>query len=105
MTSLNYLVWIVAFLIIPLVTLWFVFYKDLKKYYSIFVINVVLMTGGLAWDNWGSAKNIWNFPPSTNLGYSFGRLPFEEYLAFGLLFTIFVTSLTIVLKVCIERRR
>lgn len=105
MTRWNYIVWIVAFLIIPLASLWFVFYKELKKYYSIFVINGVLMSGGLAWDNWGTAKNVWNFPSGTNLGHNFGKLPFEEYLAFGLLFTVFVTSLTIALKVCIERRR
>ncbi|MDO8591752.1 MAG: lycopene cyclase domain-containing protein [bacterium] len=105
MDHLNYLVWILAFLVIPMAILWLVFYKELKKYYSIFVINGILMTGGLVWDNWGSAKNVWSFPSGTNLGYNFGKLPFEEYLAFGLLFTIFVTSLTIVIKVCVERRR
>jgi lycopene cyclase domain-containing protein len=96
MLHFSYFVWISVFLITPLMVMWLFFHNLLARYWHIFLVNGLLMTLGLLWDNWGAYKQLWTFPVMSNTGHFVGWLPAEEYLAFGILFTFFVTSLSII---------
>jgi lycopene cyclase domain-containing protein len=97
MATYNYAIWLLLFLVMPCTILWLIFYKTLIKYVEVILIMVGLVLMGLIWDFWGVRYAIWSFPKGHNFGlYIFG-LPLEEYLAF-VLFAVFVSSLTIVLR-------
>lgn len=97
MLSYSYLVWLLIFLVTPLLFMWVFYQKLLRHYAHIFVVNGLLVVFGLIWDNWGTAHRLWSFPSGSNVGYRFLYLPIEEYIAFGVLFTFMVTALTIII--------
>ncbi len=95
MLHFSYFVWLMIFLVSPLAILWSFFHRVLSRYLHVYVVNLAIVSVGLLWDSWGVHQKIWVFPDGSNVGRHFGFLPLEEYLAL-ILFTVFVTSLTIV---------
>jgi lycopene cyclase domain-containing protein len=91
-----YTLWILIFLVLPILVLFSVHFALLKHYFRIYLVALFgAFSVSVIWDALSFGKRIWYFPPSSTLGIHFFSIPFEEYV-FLILMTILFTSLTII---------
>lgn len=84
-----YPVWLVIFVIIPILLLWIWKFAFLRKYKLVFLLAIIgSIIFSLPWDYIAITERIWYFEKPYILGIWFLGLPIEEWL-----FIIFVTQL------------
>lgn len=85
----EYAIWLLIFVILPLVILWIIRFKDLKKYKIVFFLAPIgSIIFSLPWDYIAIKEKIWLFTEPHIFGIWLLGLPIEEWL-----FIIFVTLL------------
>lgn len=88
----SYPIWLLLFVLLPVIFLVIYNYKRLKKYEKVLYLTLVgALTFSYPWDLIALNLRIWYFEPPHILGAWFLGLPLEEYIfivGFTLLFTI-----------------
>lgn len=94
-----YTLWIILFLIIPVLGIGIARFTLLKAYWRIYLATL----GGaflvsVCWDAISYGKRIWYFPETSTLDIAFVGIPLEEYV-FLILMSVLFTSITILFSI------
>ncbi|MBI2031765.1 MAG: lycopene cyclase domain-containing protein [Candidatus Levybacteria bacterium] len=90
------------FFVIPLILLWFFFWKMLLPYIKIYLFTIIpTFLFGTPWDLLSVRSGLWNYNTSGTLGiWFFGNpstgLPLEEFIFFNFLWPFFITTVVII---------
>ncbi len=85
----SYLIWLLLFVVLPLVVLWILHFKTLKKYSKVLFYAVIgALIFSYPWDYTAIKENIWYFTKPQIVGVLLLGIPVEEWF-----FIIFVTLL------------
>ncbi len=99
---MTYGMFLLVFLVPPIVVLAVAFRKRITRLWSISVLGLMalalLYTG--PWDHFIIAQGVWSYPPGAVLGPRIGLVPLEEYTFY--LLQVLLTSL--VLMAFVRRR-
>lgn len=94
----TYIKWLIIFLSSPLLLLWIINFKLLWRYKRTIAFCICwALIFSIPWDYWAIQTKIWLFPQDTNIGLLLGGIPLEEFI-FYVLATVFVSSITILVK-------
>ena len=94
---LSYLLWLLVFVVIPIIIIWVFKWKLLLKYKKVFVFSSVgAFIVAIPWDVIAVDEKVWYFTKPHIMGIWIGGLPLEEYL-FIFLQTFLFTTITLVL--------
>lgn len=93
----EYLIWLLIFVILPLIILWIWKFRDLAKYKKVFFLAPVgSLIFSIPWDIIAVRENIWYFREPHILGIWLFGLSIEEYL-FIIFVTLLFSSITVLL--------
>lgn len=94
----DYLIWFLEFALIPVVVVWFVWWRILAKYPKVFLYCILgSIIFGYPWDYWATHSWLWHFSAAHIVGVSFFGLPLEEYVFF-ISEAVLYASLALVLR-------
>src|SRR3989344_9626467 len=93
----EYLLWLIIFVVIPLILLWSLNFSYLIKYRVVFLLAIIgSLLFAIPWDIIAVNENIWYFTEPEIIGIWIFNLPIEEYL-FIFLLTFFVSTIALLL--------
>jgi len=91
----SYPIWLLIFAVLPLIVIFLLTYKIIKKYLYIYPLTAIgSLIFSIPWDIISVRERIWEFPASSIFGIWLFNLPIEEYI-FIVLITWVFASLTI----------
>jgi lycopene cyclase domain-containing protein len=93
----SYLLWLLLFVILPLVIIWIIYFRDLKRYaLPIFLAPIGSIVFSVPWDYIAVHERIWYFQTPYIVGLRIGGLPLEEYF-FIITITLLFSSVSALL--------
>jgi len=96
---LEYLKWLLVFVILPLLFVWIFWFKELIKYkITHFFVIICSLIVSVPWDIISVKKDIWYFTEPYILGIWLFGLPIEEYL-FIILISFLVSCMSILVHI------
>ena len=90
--ALSYLLGLVAVVLLPMLILWAIYFKTLKRYMRIYVVAVVCALAiSVPWDLISVREQIWYFTEPQIIGFWLLGLPIEEWLFYVIVPLLFAT--------------
>lgn len=100
-----YIIYLLTFFAGPTALLWLLFYKQLVKYKSIYMLLIAIgLIGGSLWDSLAIWLNIWIWPEKCCVVPKVGVLPIEEFL-FMIITPVYIATVTILMRDLLARGR
>lgn len=94
---MSYLLWLALFVLTPLIILWAMYFKTLKRYVRIYVIVVAcVLVVSVPWDYISIKERIWYFTPPYIMDVWLLGIPIEEWMLY-VFFSILLATVTTLL--------